>query len=162
MSYWTAEKMAQLRDLHGKGFSHAQICHKMRLSKGSVSGKISRLGGLKNRESPIKAAASVTRKPARVRAPRADGSAFNRSAQCSTFVSGITREQVSAAVERRERVTDCCWPVAEDKRFSRQFRFCGDASAPGKPYCETHCRVAYVRPHPQSCANSGDDTEARP
>lgn len=38
---------------------------------------------------------------------------------------------------------DCCWPIG-DPGGSR-FRFCDGVAADGKPYCEEHCRVAYVK-----------------
>lgn len=38
----------------------------------------------------------------------------------------------------------CCWPFGDPGKPG--FRFCGDASRLGKPYCPTHCAVAY-RPY---------------
>jgi GcrA cell cycle regulator len=37
----------------------------------------------------------------------------------------------------------CSWPVGNPG--DRNFHFCGEAAAPGKPYCAKHCAVAYIR-----------------
>lgn len=41
------------------------------------------------------------------------------------------------------RVVTCCWPLGEPG--TREFRFCDTPSEPGRPYCEDHVRVAYVK-----------------
>ncbi len=43
----------------------------------------------------------------------------------------------------RRSAPACCWPIGEPGK--KDFRFCDDVSVPGKPYCEEHARVAYVR-----------------
>jgi GcrA cell cycle regulator len=37
----------------------------------------------------------------------------------------------------------CSWPLGNPGE--RNFHFCGEPSAAGKPYCMKHCAVAYVR-----------------
>jgi len=41
------------------------------------------------------------------------------------------------------RVVTCCWPIGEPG--TREFRFCDVPSEPGRPYCEDHVRIAYVK-----------------
>ena len=41
------------------------------------------------------------------------------------------------------RVITCCWPIGEPG--TRSFCFCDAPSEPGKPYCEEHARLAYVK-----------------
>ena len=41
------------------------------------------------------------------------------------------------------RIVTCCWPVGEPG--TREFRFCDVPSEPGRPYCEDHVKVAYVK-----------------
>jgi GcrA cell cycle regulator len=41
------------------------------------------------------------------------------------------------------RIVTCCWPLGEPG--TKTFRFCDEASMPGKPYCEEHAQVAYVK-----------------
>ena len=41
------------------------------------------------------------------------------------------------------RVITCCWPIGEPGTSS--FRFCDAESVPGKPYCDQHAQLAYVK-----------------
>ena len=49
----------------------------------------------------------------------------------------------SMASPRRVRVVACCWPIGEPG--TRSFRFCDAESLAGKPYCESHAQLAYVK-----------------
>jgi GcrA cell cycle regulator len=37
----------------------------------------------------------------------------------------------------------CCWPIGEPGTSG--FRFCTSEAASGKPYCQEHAAVAYVK-----------------
>jgi GcrA cell cycle regulator len=37
----------------------------------------------------------------------------------------------------------CSWPLGEPGK--KGFQFCGKTCLPGKPYCDEHCKLAYVR-----------------
>lgn len=37
----------------------------------------------------------------------------------------------------------CQWPIGDPR--SSEFRFCEESAAPGKPYCDSHCQMAYTR-----------------
>jgi GcrA cell cycle regulator len=41
------------------------------------------------------------------------------------------------------RLVACCWPIGEPG--TREFHFCDAESVPGKPYCNEHAQLAYVR-----------------
>ena len=41
------------------------------------------------------------------------------------------------------RVVTCCWPLGEPG--TKDFHFCDGSSVPGKPYCEEHAQLAYVK-----------------
>jgi GcrA cell cycle regulator len=41
------------------------------------------------------------------------------------------------------RVVTCCWPIGEPG--TQDFHFCDVPSEPGRPYCEDHVKVAYVK-----------------
>jgi GcrA cell cycle regulator len=41
------------------------------------------------------------------------------------------------------RVVTCCWPLGEPG--TKEFRFCDAPSEPGRPYCEDHVKLAYVK-----------------
>ena len=47
------------------------------------------------------------------------------------------------ASPRRMRVVACCWPIGEPG--TRSFRFCDAESMAGKPYCDSHAQLAYVK-----------------
>ena len=50
---------------------------------------------------------------------------------------------VVAAPRPYGRVVTCCWPMGEPG--TREFHFCDVPSEPGRPYCEEHVKVAYVK-----------------
>ncbi len=41
------------------------------------------------------------------------------------------------------RIVTCCWPLGEPG--TPGFRFCDDSALQGKPYCEAHAALAYVK-----------------
>lgn len=41
------------------------------------------------------------------------------------------------------RAAECCWPSGEPG--TRTFRYCGANSLPGKPYCDKHAKLAFVK-----------------
>jgi len=47
---------------------------------------------------------------------------------------------------KQNRVThtfsSCQWPIGDPQE--KDFHFCGSDPMEGKPYCETHCNVAYI------------------
>lgn len=49
----------------------------------------------------------------------------------------------SAQPAVRLRTIPCQWPIGEPGK--KDFRFCDDASIPGKSYCEEHVKLAYVK-----------------
>jgi GcrA cell cycle regulator len=50
---------------------------------------------------------------------------------------------VPAAPRPYGRVVTCCWPIGEPG--TREFHFCDVPSEPGRPYCEEHVKIAYVK-----------------
>jgi GcrA cell cycle regulator len=50
---------------------------------------------------------------------------------------------VAAPAPYRRAAPSCCWPIGEPGK--KDFRFCDDVSVPGKPYCDEHARIAYVK-----------------
>lgn len=46
-------------------------------------------------------------------------------------------------IQARRTAPSCCWPIGEPG--TKTFRFCEDVSIPGKPYCDEHARLAYVK-----------------
>lgn len=56
-------------------------------------------------------------------------------------VTVVKRETVPATPGRVGR--SCQWPVGDPKEES--FHFCDQPVEPGRPYCASHCAVAYHR-----------------
>jgi GcrA cell cycle regulator len=50
--------------------------------------------------------------------------------------------QAPQPVSRRS-APSCCWPIGDPG--TKGFRFCDDSSLPGKPYCDEHAKLAYVK-----------------
>ena len=58
--------------------------------------------------------------------------------------AGSARAALQAVTSRPfGRVVTCCWPIGEPG--TRDFHFCDGRSVPGKPYCEEHAALAYVK-----------------
>jgi GcrA cell cycle regulator len=49
----------------------------------------------------------------------------------------------SASFQQRRSAPACCWPIGEPG--TKAFRFCDETSLAGKPYCDEHARLAYVK-----------------
>ena len=49
----------------------------------------------------------------------------------------------SVSVQVRRSAPACCWPIGDPG--TKAFRFCDDVSLPGKPYCDEHAKLAYVK-----------------
>lgn len=52
----------------------------------------------------------------------------------------------------------CKWP-AGDPLEGIPFTFCGHTAAPGKPYCQSHCVIAYYKPAKRSPAQKAWDAK---
>jgi GcrA cell cycle regulator len=73
--------------------------------------------------------------PVRPVAPAPVAPAAPRPAQPPASIQG--------PVQGRRSAPSCCWPIGEPG--TKAFRFCDDASMPGKPYCDEHAKLAYVK-----------------
>lgn len=126
---WPSKDDDRLRALWGGGLSTAKIAVALGKSKNAVVGRAHRLN-LPSRPSPIKA--------------RLDGAPIIR-----TPTPPRMRKSVSPVIHGPRVLTGtmkpqpCCWPIGEPGK--RSFHFCNAASVPGKPYCDLHCAIAYVR-----------------
>ena len=50
---------------------------------------------------------------------------------------------ISDPEPQKRRGPACCWPIGDPG--TPGFHFCGATPIPGKPYCEEHAQIAYVR-----------------
>ncbi len=168
---WDDETIRLLRDLWTQGHSTAEIGRRLGVSKNAIVGKAHRLE-LDGRPSPIR---RDVMKPAADRPatyPRMAGPTLPPlpSAHVSTAAAPVaatiqllrpvaTSPRVvaaeqplpaaprapmpSAPLQARRSAPSCCWPIGEPG--TRTFRFCDDSSVPGKPYCDEHAKLAYVK-----------------
>ena len=163
---WADETILRLRALWDEGHSTAEIGRRLGVSKNAVVGKAHRLD-LPARPSPIRRDGGAPRaKRPSVRRPPVAGptlpplaclseaeAASLRRRQASTRAPASVSlpRSVTVPAPRLQpvaprpygRVITCCWPIGEPGTSS--FRFCDEASVPGKPYCEEHAELAYVR-----------------
>jgi GcrA cell cycle regulator len=163
---WTPERIDELKRLWDAGHSASEIGKKLGVSKNAVVGKAHRLK-LSARPSPIKRGGPSTtrRRPAaaqRQAAARAATSSplLNGSATTTATPSGgkaVSSSPFAAEAPSRSPAPSytpsrasrkaagsqtCAWPIGDPG--DPEFRFCGEKSVPGKPYCEAHCAQAYI------------------
>jgi GcrA cell cycle regulator len=152
---WSEEVVERLRALWADGHSTAEIGRRLGVSKNAVVGKAHRLD-LPSRPSPIRRDASGTprpRAPRRVTGPTLPPLNCTRTPLAAPRAvlatepvppSGMQQPMRAAAPPHHTgRVVSCSWPLGEPG--TKTFRFCDESSLPGKPYCEAHAALAYVR-----------------
>jgi len=116
---WTEERIEELSKLWAEGLSAAEIGKRLGITKNAVVGKVHRLG-LPKRGSPIKRSATPKPRPKR-KEVKGGGT--------------VTLQSLKSGM--------CSWPTGEPG--TPEFRFCGEETVSGKPYCATHCERAYVK-----------------
>ena len=170
---WDEETIRLLRDLWAQGHSTAEIGRRLGVSKNAIVGKAHRLE-LDARPSPIKRdvvkpaserplqclraagptlpplpsanvqAFSATPTPSNLRPLRAAPTPNPRPVSPAPAAPLAPRPAMpSAQIQSRRPAPSCCWPIGEPG--TKSFRFCDDLSIPGKPYCDQHAKLAYVR-----------------
>jgi GcrA cell cycle regulator len=170
---WDDETIRLLRDLWTQGHSTAEIGRRLNVSKNAIVGKAHRLD-LEARPSPIRrdvvkpaadrpaayprmggptlpplASANVSAllspsPPTNVQPLRAPVVLGPRPMSPAPSAQPAPRPAMPAApVQTRRSAPSCCWPIGEPG--TKTFRFCDDTSVPGKPYCDEHAKLAYVR-----------------
>ncbi len=147
---WTDDTIARLRALWDEGHATAEIGRRMGITKNAVVGKAHRLE-LTGRESPIRRGASAASPPRQRRTAKPSlpplASALTRPvAALPAPTPALVVPPLPLPRRHGPSGQPCCWPLGEPGRPG--FRFCGEGTAPGRPYCQEHTNVAYVRaPH---------------
>lgn len=170
---WDEETIRLLRDLWAQGHSTAEIGRRLGVSKNAIVGKAHRLE-LDARPSPIRRdvvklaserplpclraagptlpplpSANVqgfcaTPAPSGLRPLRTAPTLIPRPVSPAPVAPIAPRPVVpSAQIQSRRPAPSCCWPIGEPG--TKSFRFCDDLSMPGKPYCDQHAKLAYVK-----------------
>lgn len=149
---WTDERVTLLRELWAKGLSASQIAVQLGgVTRNAVIGKAHRLG-LESRPSPIRGTGNGSRRRNR---------AIDRALEARALRGTMADEEIGGErllPDTGQRVEDvpmpplarrggdvsaCLWPLGDPG--DDNFRFCGEDSVPGRPYCSEHCAVAYIR-----------------
>jgi GcrA cell cycle regulator len=137
---WTDEVITKLRGLWADGHSTAEIGRRLNISKNAVVGKAHRLN-LPPRPSPIRRTGEGA--PARPTAPRRAQGPTLPPLAAAIAAPVPTLRAITPPPKQTLRATPCCWPIGEPGKPS--FHFCNAGSVSGKPYCEEHAAIAYVR-----------------
>lgn len=159
---WAEETIVRLRALWDEGLSTAEIGRRLGVSKNAVVGKAHRLD-LPARPSPIRrdgtGATPRRTAPKRIAGPTLPPLS-STSAHAASEPALLAMPHIAPLVPKPApvppparvvpppprpygRIVTCCWPLGEPG--TRSFRFCDEASEPGKPYCSEHVKLAYVK-----------------
>ena len=150
---WTDDRVAMLRELWSKGLSASQIAVQLGgVSRNAVIGKAHRLG-LESRPSPIRGGGSGSRSRRNRAISRALEAKALRGTMADEEIGGepvlsnsgekVVEQPLARPARPVSDVKDCLWPLGDPGEDS--FGFCGEDTAPGRPYCAKHCSVAYIR-----------------
>jgi len=161
---WAEEIILRLRQLWDEGHSTAEIGRRLGVSKNAVVGKAHRLdlparpspirrdgsGGAPRRTAPRRVA-GPTLPPLPSTAPLGAAPSGDAMPRVAAVGFGHVVRPAPAPVPRVAvpapraygRVITCCWPIGEPGTSA--FRFCDSESVPGKPYCDQHAQLAYVK-----------------
>ncbi len=138
---WTEEAIARLRSLWAEGLSTAEIGRRLNISKNAVVGKAHRLS-LPPRPSPIRRHEGEAAAPRPAAPKRVQGATLPPLSAAMSAPLPPLRAMMPVA-KYSQRATPCCWPIGEPGKPS--FHFCNASAVTGKPYCEEHAAIAYVR-----------------
>lgn len=134
---WTESAILRLIDFWRQGLSVSQIAQALGCRKSQISGKTSRLikaGRIQGRGSPLGKCPAKKARPA---------PAPNWKRQLSHSSALLQPPVLSARPVTRSNSRDlCCWLISHEKRGFPVY--CEAPVIAGKPYCEAHCRAAYV------------------
>lgn len=153
--FWTADRVAKLREWWGDGRSAAEISRRFdeKVSRSAVIGKAHRLGlkhGYK-RTPTIRSTKTRQAGPVTVIAREFYSSSI-KTRGALPALRNLKIEPLAEIVDlpapphqRRTIATltpTCCrWPVGDPQK--PDFHFCGANHVPGLPYCPTHAQRAY-------------------
>lgn len=146
---------AELSRLWDEGMTTAKIGKALGVTKNVIVGRSHRIG-CPPRPNPIKRkyeTGTVRRSPPRIAAQIQPLKSMEREVAVQIVeIPPIITPRVIAHLPPPPVIPfrpppspyrTCQWPFGEPGQ--RDFHFCGDASAPGRPYCEAHANIAYAR-----------------
>ena len=147
LSKWSEAEQAVLREGYACGWPTRRLVELLPgRSRNAICGQAKRLGLTKapNAEKPTP--------------PRKEGSARKVRERTKTSHQLSDRHVAVAKAEPPARVPkdalpkrswspyrSCQWPIDRHQKPGEPLRMCGAPTAPGYPYCATHCGKAYLR-----------------
>lgn len=133
---WTEDRVEELKRLWAEGLSASQIAARLGgITRNAVVGKVHRLG-LTTRAAPAKPKTLASE--AKAPAPNENKQPLRtvlRDIPQGADIDGCKLTVTSISDDR------CKWPIGDPT--SEDFHFCGQACAPGKPYCAYHTQIAF-------------------
>ncbi len=142
---WTNERVDELRRLWGQGQTASRIADLLGgVTRNAVIGKVHRLG-LRGRPSPIRRDenGAVSRPGPVVRASMPAPMKPELPPAEAAPVASLPGPAPSQPKVAHGGGRSCSWPVGDPKQPG--FHFCGGEALPGRPYCASHCGMAYQR-----------------
>lgn len=133
-SPWTPDHVETLRQLWDKGLSCSHIAAQLGdwATRNSVIGKARRIG------LPMRRAGHLIR-------PRKDAP-DKPTAESPDVATPIPMAARRGVIELEP--DQCRWPIGDPR--NADFHFCDQPRTLGQPYCEPHCRRAFLLPQPTS------------
>jgi GcrA cell cycle regulator len=118
--------------------------HSVASPGGGLPGAGSPMWGVAAAPARVSAVPAATVQPLRVVSPPPRPVAVPNGVPNGGPVASPVRPALAVPpVQTRRSAPACCWPIGEPG--TKAFRFCDDTSLPGKPYCDEHAKLAYVR-----------------
>lgn len=159
MSLWSGELLGKLVELNSKAMSGSQIAAEInklfdtRFSRSAIIGARHRAGLTIPDRSTWSAEQRAAHSGGGYR--RKEGSQRGKwqrvklDAVVELYKDAPAIEDMFIPLSQRENLDgltnkNCHWPVGDPR--SAEFFFCGGKSVFGRPYCASHCKVAYVNP----------------
>lgn len=149
MNPWLPEHVESMKRMLTEGLTFSQIGARLGKSRNAVIGKAHREGLSRTADyKKCHSSSSGRRKPKAQQTPwRA--LRIKRSAAVFKSEPFVPAPEIVVPLNERKGVlelseNDCRWPIGDPQHAD--FHFCNGKKVHGLPYCEAHCRVAFVPP----------------
>lgn len=160
---WTADQIAQLRELWPSGLTTAEMGKRLHVTKFAVIGKAHRLGlpgkpsPIRNQDyAPARAKAMVEwhaqGRPLRTKPPRPYAPPREKKALKQTFVEPTPPPNPA---DRYAAMGTEAKPCEFLTGAERPYKPCGDDKVIGKPFCPEHCAQSYIKIRPRQLDAAG-------
>jgi GcrA cell cycle regulator len=156
-SDWTDERVERLKKLWADGLSASQVAAALgNVGRSAVIGKIHRLKLWRTAPTKLKKSRGIEfARKARNDNDKPARPAKQQRPSAAIFALEPYREapeEVAVPVAERRGLAqlpenNCHWPIGDP--LKADFHFCNRTRVAGLPYCDVHCRRAYVPPEPR-------------